>query len=279
MVGEGNRRRRVPSPVAVALAVARGRRLWRDPESRARARAAIVAIVGDVPERDALARAHLIETAVREELIWRPWQLSGARFEGREHLEHALAQNRGAIASFVHTGPVPGVAISLAEVRSSVHAVAADWPFAPITDDAAGRRRAQWRANLDAAGISLVSARGSYARIAELLRRGELVLIAFDMVGRQETRFSGRGVRLASGTARLAFETGAPVVPVWRARDRWRPFTVAAPALDPADHATWQDVHAALAAIHTRWILARPAALEDPCRPGWWGASGPESRR
>ncbi len=64
------------------------------------------------------------------------------------------------------------------------------------------------------------------------------MLIAFDTSGPQETAFSGRSVRLASGTARLALDTGAPVVPVWRARDRWRPFTVAAPALDPADHAT-----------------------------------------
>jgi hypothetical protein len=62
-------------------------------------------------------------------------------------------------------------------------------------------------------------------------------------------------------------------VPIWRARDRWRVFTTAAPAVDPAGHLSWQELHDALAAIHSRWILARPAALEDPCRWGWWGAA------
>jgi lauroyl/myristoyl acyltransferase len=95
----------------------------------------------------------------------------------------------------------------------------------------------------------------------------------FDVPGPHETAFIGRRISLASGTARLAFETGALVVPVWRARDRWRVLTTAAPAVDPADHASWQELHTALAAIHTRWILARPAALEDPCRWGWWGAA------
>ena len=271
MVLDGHCHRRIPARVAVAVAVARGRADWRDPQARERARAAIEAIVGHVPEREALARAHLIESAVREELIWRPSHLDGAPFAGREHVEHALASGRGVIASFVHSGPFPGIARSLAEVSPSVHAVAADWAFVTSTDDAAGRRRAQWRAILDAAGVSLINAHGSYDAVAAVLRDGGLVVIAFDMSGGQQTTFSGRRVALASGTARLAFETRALVVPIWRARDRWRVRTIAAPAVDPAAHASWHDLHTALAAIHSRWILARPAALEDPCRPGWWG--------
>src|SRR5687768_13722326 len=88
---EHRRRRLVPSPVAVAAAVARGRREWEDPERREAARAAIDFVVGPVVERDALARQHLVEHAVREELIWRPWQFRGARLDGREHVERALA--------------------------------------------------------------------------------------------------------------------------------------------------------------------------------------------
>ncbi len=271
---EHRRRRRIPSPVAVAIAVARGRRAWRDPQARAGARAAIDAIVGEVPERDALARRHLVETAVREELIWRPWQLSGARLEGRAHLEDALATGRGVIASFVHSGPFPGLAGALAAVTERPHALAGGWLFDRSDDEAEERRRLRWRANLDEAGVSLIEAWGSYAAVAGLLRAGELVALGFDVPGTTETDFIGRRIALVSGTARLAFETGALVVPVWRARDRWRPLTIAAPAVDPAAHATWQELHAALATIHSRWILARPAALENPCRPGWWGGDG-----
>jgi lauroyl/myristoyl acyltransferase len=270
---EDRRRRRIPSPVAVAVAVARGRRAWRDPQARAGARAAIEAIVGNVPERDALARRHLVETAVREELIWRPWQLSGARLDGRAHLEDALATRRGVIASFVHSGPFPGVGGALAEVSDRTHTVVGGWLHDRSDDRAEERRRLRWRANLGLAGASVIEAAGSYAAIAALLRAGELVAMGFDVPGTDETEFIGRRIALVSGTARLAFETGALVVPVWRARDRWRPLTIAAPAVDPAGHATWQELHAALASIHSRWILARPAELENPCRPGWWGAA------
>ncbi len=50
-----------------------------------------------------------------------------------------------------------------------MHAVASDWLFVPATDDAAERRRMRWRANLEAAGVSLVNSRGSYARLAALV--------------------------------------------------------------------------------------------------------------
>ena len=139
------------------------------------------------------------------------------------------------------------------------------------SDPAEERRRARWLANLDQAGVIVLRAAGSYPAIAELLRAGELVVTGFDVPGPHETAFIGHRISLASGTARLAFDTGALVVPVWRARDRWRVLTTAAPAVDPTDHASWQDLHNALAAIHSRWILSRPAALEDPCRWGWWG--------
>ena len=99
-------------------------------------------------------------------------------------------------------------------------------------------------------------------RSPQLLRAGELVVTAFDMPAGQ-TAFSGRRVALASGTA-LAFETRALVVPIWRARDRWRVRDDRG-AVDPTDHASWHDLHTALG-DPSRWILARPAALEDPCR-------------
>ena len=127
MLVDGHCHRRIPARVAVAVAVARGRAEWRDPEARARARAAIEAIVGHVPEREALARAHLIESAVREELIWRPSHFDGAPFAGREHVERALAGGRGVIASFVHP----------ARSRRSAARWSA-WPSARMPSRAAG---------------------------------------------------------------------------------------------------------------------------------------------
>jgi lauroyl/myristoyl acyltransferase len=268
---ESRRRRRVPAPVAVAAAVAAGRRAWEDPAERAAARAAIDAVAGPVRERDLLARQHLVEHAVREELIWRPWQFAG--FAGRGHIERAPTAGRGVIASFVHSGPFPGLSASLTLAAGRVHTVAGTWLWAPTEDEPMERRRLRWLANLQEAGVSLVGSAGTYATLAGLLRAGGLVVLGFDTPGTHPTRFLGRRVALASGTARLAAETGALVLPVWRARVRWRPFTVAAAPLDPRAHRGWRELQDALAAVHSRWILARPAALENPCRPGWWGAA------
>lgn len=271
---EERRRRRVPAPLAIALAVARGRREWSDPERRMAARRAIDTVVGDVAEREALARAHLVETAVREELIWRPWQFDRAPVRGREHLERALAEGRGVVASFVHSGPFPGIASSLATVAHT-HMVIGEWLVAPWYDSAEGRRVARWRANLERPGITtLVAGRRTYERVESVLLAGGVVAIAFDVPGSEPTPFLGREVGLAAGTARIAAATGALVMPVWRARRRWRPTTEAARALDPVDHSGWRDLHHALAAVHGDWILRRPAALEDPARPGWWAAHG-----
>lgn len=261
---ERRRRRLVPAPVAVAAAVARGRRAWRDPEQREVARAGIDAVVGPVVERDALARQQLIEHAVREELIWRPWQLAGAPLKGRERLERALAAGNGVIASFVHSGPFPGLATSLTQVTDRPHTVVGGWMSVPGRDEAFERRRLRWLANFEESGVAIIHAPGSFRALEQLLRAGELVVTAFDAPGPHATAFLGRSIALASGTARLAVETGALVVPVWRARDRWRPYTVAGPLLDPRDYAGWPQLHDALAAVHTDWIRSRPAALENP---------------
>jgi len=261
---ERRRRRLVPAPVAVAAAVARGRRAWRDPERREAARAAIDAVVGPVAERDALARQHLVEHAVREALIWRPWQFVGARLDGREHVERALASGRGVIASLVHSGPFPGLAASMREVTDRTHAVVGGWMRIPSTDESTERRRLRWLANFEEARVPIVEAPGSFPVLDELLRAGALVVLAFDAPGPDATVFLGRPIALASGTARLAVETGALVLPVWRARDRWRPYTVAAPPIDPRHYAGWRELQDALAAVHTRWIRSRPAALENP---------------
>jgi hypothetical protein len=175
-------------------------------------RAAIDAIVGPVVERDALARQHLIEHAVREELIWRPWQLAGARLEGREHLERAAAAGRGVIASLVHSGPFPAAAVSLTWVTPRTYAVVGRWMRVPGPDERLERRRLRWLASFEEAGVRTVDAPGSYPVLVEVLRAGDLVLLAYDAPGPYATMFLGRPILLGTGTARLAVETGALVV-------------------------------------------------------------------
>ena len=100
----------------------------------------------------------------------------------------------------------------------------------------------------------------------------------FALPGHGETRFLGKRVMLASGSARLAAAADALVVPV-RARRRAHlvSLDVEAP-LDPRDFADWQELQGALAAVHERWILELPATMEDPNRDGAWerGASAQE---
>ena len=64
---------------------------------------------------------------------------------GRQAWQNALAAGRGVIASFVHSGPVPGLLAALAEVdRPAPDVVAGAWLLGRSSDaaeDAATRRR------------------------------------------------------------------------------------------------------------------------------------------
>ncbi|HYI18500.1 MAG TPA: hypothetical protein VD836_07300 [Solirubrobacteraceae bacterium] len=265
---ESARRRHIPLPVAVAGAVRAGRRAWDDdPEARAAARRAIFAVCGI--EHDDLARAHLVEHAVREELIWRAWDAPLGRWTGAEHLDAAIASRRGVVCSFVHSGPFPGVTAAIASRTDRLHLVTGAWMFLPYEGDAESARTVRWLANLQALPVTLVGNAGSYGALADALRAGDAVLTAFDAPGSRPTPFLRQTIRLASGTARLAVETGALVVPIWRARERWRMRTVVGEPIEPGTDP--DDLHERLARVHSAWILARPAALEDPTREGWWG--------
>jgi lauroyl/myristoyl acyltransferase len=116
-----------------------------------------------------------------------------------------------------------------------------------------------------------VDADASFERLCALLADGHIVTLAFDWPGATATRFLGRPVSMASGTARLAHHTGALVVPMRRTVRRWRGHATFGPAIDPRDHGDRRSLHEHLATVHERWIREDPAALEDPRRPGCWG--------
>ncbi len=191
--------------------------------------------------------------------------------EGAEHLCTAYAQGRGVVVSFCHFGLFPGNAITVAEqTGAQVHPVAGAW-LAQASPEGLSPRARRWRAAYEAAGVRLVDADASFERLCALLAEGHIVTMAFDWPGTTATRFLGRPVSMAGGTARLAHHAGALVVPVRRTLRRGRGRATFGPALDPRDHGDRRSIHEDLAAVHERWILEDPAALEDPRRPGCWG--------
>jgi lauroyl/myristoyl acyltransferase len=259
--------------MTIALASVRGRLLWFDPAARERSKRAIEAIVGPGPARNALARAHLAHAYTREKFIRRPSMVRGTPADGIDHLRAACAAGRGVLVSYCHLGPFPGVAVTVAEHASNVHQVAGMWLASPPPGEPQGPRWHQWRSMFVRAGVPLIPAEGCFPIVTQLVAGGAVVVMAFDWPGSAETQFLGRPAWLASGTARLAEQTGALVVPAMRQFRHFRAHTAFGPPLDPRQHAGWRALHDALAARHERWILECPEALEDPRRAGAWEAA------
>jgi len=271
-------RRMLPTALMVRRAEARGRLLWaRKPQERARAIAAMEAIVAGTArahEVQTLARQHLIEDRVKSTLFWQPWaqptldELSTAR------LEEAFAAGRGVIMSSCHMGFYLQCASAVTALGRTPYSVSG-WALEPPGAGSWGRRIARRRTEASARGERLVGSAGSFALLQRLLEEGEIVCLFFALPGHGETRFLGKPVMLATGSARLADAADALVVPV-RARRRAHLVSIDVEApLDPRDFADWQELQGALAAVHERLILELPATMEDPNRDGAWerGAS------
>ena len=256
----------------MAAALSSGWLRWRDAEARERGRQAIDAIVPRGQQRDRDARAHLAQTAARETFIRRASLHREIPAGGAEHLRAACARGRGVLVSYSHLSLFPAIALSVADHAQDVHQIAGTWLIDGAPGDPSPERRDAWRALFDDAGIPLIPATGCFPVVRGLLEQRAVVVMAANVPGSTPTAFLGKTVWLASGTARLATATDALIVPVHRELRRLRPRTVFGPPLDPRDHASVEDLHCALAARHERWILKCPAALEDPRRPGAWGA-------
>jgi lauroyl/myristoyl acyltransferase len=272
-------RRLLPTPLVVRRAQRQGARTWaRDPAERERARAAMAAVVAGTPHAhrvDELARAHLIEREAHRVLFWQPLGTAGIEPRSQAHLDAALAAGRGVLLSSCHTGPVFQTMSVVAARRPGSFCVAAPWFFQAPSRDLWGRRLARWWRIAQARGEHVLPSTGAFPLLRALLAQRELVWLLFDMPGSRETRFLGKPAMLAGGSARLAGEADALVLPLRARREGHRTWVDVAPALDPRHHAGEGELHEALAALHERWILERPAALEDPRRKGAWeeGAS------
>lgn len=268
----------LPASVAVARARRVGERLCEtDPHEREHARAAMETVVAGTAregELDELVRAHLVERNVDRALFWqRPW--SAHVEEGsRQRLREALADGRGVLLSACHLGPYHHLQSAGPLRARRAYLVPGDWFFAEPTPDLWGRRLARWRRGTPSL---LVPASGSFRLIAALLERGEAVTVFFDMPGPRQTRFLGKPAMLADGTAQLSVRTGAPVLPLRARRDGHRVQVQVGEALEPARFAGADELHEALAAVHERWILQEPAAMEDPREIGWRDGATPQA--
>lgn len=237
--------------------------------------AAVIAGTERAGEAEALSRQHMIESEVHRVLFWQPLRTASIDERSRAHLDAALRAERGVLLSSCHTGPVFQTMSVIAARGRGSFCVAAPWFFEPPSHDYWGRRVARWWRVAAARREHVIMSAGCFPVLRALLGQGELVWLLFDMPGSRETHFLGKPVMLASSSARLASEADALILPLRARREGRRTWVDVAQALDPRRHSDEQELHAALAVVHERWILERPAALEDPGRKGAWeeGAS------
>lgn len=229
----------------------------------------------DDPGREAIVRAmylHLGRSFV--ELLrfgGRSLAPEMLQVEGRDHLEAAIGNGRGALILTAHLGNWELL------VRS---ATLADRPGLVVTKTfRAGWAEAVWRA-LRRGGPELVTAGGSARRIVHALRDGALVGYVLDQhdPGRRAVRlpFFGRDAATSPDLVRLARLSGAAIVPVFTWREgRGHVIRIEPPVelADLNDEPDWVEqgtarclarVEAAIAAqpeqwlwIHRRWKPGR----------------------
>jgi lauroyl/myristoyl acyltransferase len=276
-------RRLIPAGVAVRRARSRGVRMWeRMPEERERARRAMAAIVTGTHrehEVEQLARLHVIDGRVRETLFWHPWRIAPLAPMSAACLTQALADGRGVLISTCHTGPYNIALEAFTATGRTVYSASA-WALDEIGPGYWGRRVALRRNRAARRGERIVRAAGSYPVLAALLQRGEVLSVFFSMPGSKETTFLGKPAMLASGSARLAVSCDALILPVCTRVHGHRIHVDVAAPLDPRRYGDMEHLHDALAALHERWLLEAPEAMEDPNRAGAWaGAAAPDGWR
>jgi len=263
-----------PTWLKIAAAELLGRlERWRAPEELAEARAVARAIVAGTPlasQVEAVARRRLVDEHVREAGFWRA-RWDRGRVRNMASLRAVLAEGRGLILSFSHSGPFHGSFAPLwTDTHRLTYIVTDPWLLAPPDGSDWGFRVEHWRRALARIGGRLVTTPGTFETLRALLDRGEVVMVAFDMPGSMTMRFLGKEVMLASGTATIAVQTGAVVLPVRRVRRGLRLEVEFGQPVDPREYQDAGAFQTALAAQHEQWILERPGALEDPTRPGAW---------
>jgi lauroyl/myristoyl acyltransferase len=272
-------RRLLPTPLIFKMAARRGRARWeQSPEDRENAVAAMETIVAGTPrahELTELARAHLMEAVVDQTLFWQPWRKLSLDAQSMARLHDTLGQGRGVLLSLSHFGQYHRATTSgFWSVKRLPYVVVGRSFLQEPTAGYAGRYLARWRKQLPS---PVVPSDGSFPVLQALLDRGEIVVLYFDRPGPHETRFLGKTATLADGTARLALQTNALVLPIRARRVDHRGRLDVGEALDPQDFADVDELHDRLAALHEAWILEYPESMRDPRSYGWGEWATPDS--
>jgi Bacterial lipid A biosynthesis acyltransferase len=264
-------RRLIPTRFAVKRAEGRGAAIWEhDAPAREDAIAATQTVIAGTPragEIDEIARAHLIEDEAQRAMFWQPWITPIRDPLSTERLLEALTDKRGLLLSPCHTGPYAGSPELVMEALGhELILTGGPWFFDEPTPDLWGRRLARWRKGSKA---PIINTKGSFQFLLDMLKQGVCVHLFFDMPGPHATSFLGKPAMLADGIARLATQADAPILPLRSIRAGHRKRVEVAVPLDPREFTGVDDLHAALAAQHERWILERPAEMTDPRSFGW----------
>jgi lauroyl/myristoyl acyltransferase len=259
------------------LVAVRARVAWRRPAVRADALAQMRFLLERArpgADVDAAARGYVRYQARRGELRWHPELLTSLPVEGLDHLLAARARGRGVVLNFVHHGYYDGAFPSIARLGVPAHMVVYPYmlePGAPLW-----LRQHVKVASMN--GGTAVSAGIGAEGLAGLLRSGEVVAVASDVPGRTPLRFVGRDVLGSFGAARLASETGAPVVVLTSEEDGSGPVIRLSAPLDPVEFATPQALLQAMLAVHEPVLLRWPEATDIPLsRWGTVDASAPSA--
>lgn len=134
--------------------------------------------------------------------------LEMTRFEGREHMEEALARGKGVILLSAHFGNVD-VLIQLP--------LALGLPLSTPVEHVQPERLFQYTLRLRTShGMRMFPTGGSMIGLYRSLKRGEMIGLAADRsidVSTRQVEFFGAPASLPEGPVRLALATGAALVP------------------------------------------------------------------
>ena len=276
--------RAVPWPVARRAVTLLADRAWaRDEQLREDARWQMRYLVGATDragELEELAHDHVREVYLRLESYWRPWQITRTPPRFTNELQQLRRARRPVIVSYLHQGTFTGHIAALCRVVTPLHVPVASG-IADLDssrgDSSYLRTHAVRTAHLiKGSGGVLFDAGGSKQRISELLHAGEMVAIAADIAGRNEISLLGRETRVAGGTSRLAFETGALVIPMTVGHDGKKEIATLEVGLDPKNFADAQGLLNQLMTVFERALLAWPQGSERPLRR--WDMSEKDAR-
>jgi lauroyl/myristoyl acyltransferase len=256
--------RKAPLSVVTPLVKRRIRRAQSDPQAVRIARNQmefLLAASRPDADLDGAAHDHVEHMVWRRELRWHPRTVVRQPVTGLEHLLDAPGPHAGRVLCFLHHGRYDGIFGAIRRAGGpATTTVAADNMFG---SGIAPHLRAMKRTAEIGGPVIPVSI--GYRGLRDVVASGGTLGIAVDLPGRTRVRFLGRDVGAASGAARIAMETGCPVVlalahPVGGVHQR---LELSEPLL-PADHADSTSLVQAMLDRFEPSVLARPDAYEWP---------------